>query len=277
MLIVVLALLKTMSLLAARRRLSADYKRTLIPQFMMVLTAVVGVMIILLTLPIDAQTRGQVLGLFGVVFTGIIAFSSTTFVTNALAGLMLRLIRKPNVNWMGLRPTFLLLSGVLIAASLFVFFARNDPENSKYDIEFTGGTSVQVNLKEDMGIQEVRDTLAAVGEERNEPAIAGANVYSIEKSMRRYEITTTATNETRVRVKPAEGEAMGVEGVAEAIRQRRCILCESTKMCVNKTGLCASCYLDLSPQEKRIADDEARHKMVELKVIDDRWERREDQ
>jgi hypothetical protein len=65
--------------------------------------------------------------------------------------------------------------------------------------------------------------------------------------------------------------------VAEAIQQRTCILCENTKMCVNKTGLCASCYLDLSPQEKRIADDEARHKIVELTVIDDRWEGREDQ
>jgi hypothetical protein len=65
--------------------------------------------------------------------------------------------------------------------------------------------------------------------------------------------------------------------VAEAIRQRTCILCEKTKMCVNKTGLCASCYLDLSSQEKRIADNEARHKIVELKVIDDRWEGKEDQ
>jgi hypothetical protein len=65
--------------------------------------------------------------------------------------------------------------------------------------------------------------------------------------------------------------------VVEAIRQRTCILCEKTKMCVNKTGLCASCYLDLSPQEKRIADNEARHKIIELKVIDDRWDGREGQ
>ena len=65
--------------------------------------------------------------------------------------------------------------------------------------------------------------------------------------------------------------------VAEAIRQRTCILCEKTKMCVNKTGLCASCYLNLAPLERDIADEEARHKRVELKVIDDRWGRKEDE
>ncbi len=92
-LIVVMVLIKTMGLLTAKRRLSADYKRTLIPQFLMVVTAMIGGLVLLLVLPIERQTRGQVLGLFGVVFTGIIALSSTTFVTNALAGLMLRLIR----------------------------------------------------------------------------------------------------------------------------------------------------------------------------------------
>lgn len=64
--------------------------------------------------------------------------------------------------------------------------------------------------------------------------------------------------------------------VAEAIGQRTCILCEKTKMCVNKTGLCASCYLNLAPREKGVADEEARHKRVELRVIDDRWGGKED-
>jgi len=62
--------------------------------------------------------------------------------------------------------------------------------------------------------------------------------------------------------------------VAEAIRQRNCILCEKTKMCVNKTGLCAACYLNLSPEEKSVADEEARHKRIELRVTDDRWGKR---
>ena len=59
--------------------------------------------------------------------------------------------------------------------------------------------------------------------------------------------------------------------IATAIQQRTCILCNMMKMCVNRTGLCAACYLNLSPREKKIADEEAKHKKIELKVTDDRW------
>ena len=60
--------------------------------------------------------------------------------------------------------------------------------------------------------------------------------------------------------------------IAMAIQHRTCAFCNTMKMCVNKTGLCAACYLSLSPKEKKIADEEAKHKKVELKVTDDRWE-----
>jgi small-conductance mechanosensitive channel len=43
-----------------------------------------------LVLPFDVQTRGQLLSLFGLVLTAIIALSSTTFVSNAMAGLALK-------------------------------------------------------------------------------------------------------------------------------------------------------------------------------------------
>ena len=59
--------------------------------------------------------------------------------------------------------------------------------------------------------------------------------------------------------------------IAEAIQKRTCVLCDLMKMCVNKTGLCAACYLNLTSKEKKIADEEAKHKKVELKVTDDRW------
>jgi hypothetical protein len=65
--------------------------------------------------------------------------------------------------------------------------------------------------------------------------------------------------------------------VAEAIKHRTCILCKKMKMCVNKTGLCASCYLNLLPHQKKVADEEARHKRVEIKVTDDRWKREDDE
>jgi len=64
--------------------------------------------------------------------------------------------------------------------------------------------------------------------------------------------------------------------IAMAIQDRTCALCNNMRLCVNKTGLCAACYLNLSPKEKKIADEEARHKKVELKVTDDRWGKTED-
>jgi hypothetical protein len=58
---------------------------------------------------------------------------------------------------------------------------------------------------------------------------------------------------------------------ARAMQDKTCLLCRSKKLCVNKTGLCAACYNTLTPQEKKIADSEAVHKIVTVTVSDDRW------
>ena len=115
---------------------------------------------------------------------------------------MLRLIHKPNINWMRARAVFFSISGLLIAASLFVFFTRDDVKNNKYDIEFTGGTSVQINLKDQFNLvrQDVEDRIRGIGTDWNNPALAAANVYSIGKSGRQYEINTTETNKITVTV-----------------------------------------------------------------------------
>ncbi|MBW1714606.1 MAG: hypothetical protein JRJ77_02105 [Deltaproteobacteria bacterium] len=65
--------------------------------------------------------------------------------------------------------------------------------------------------------------------------------------------------------------------IALAIETRTCALCDTMKMCVNKTGLCAACYLNLSPIEKKVADKEAEHKKIQLLVTDDRWKKKEDE
>ena len=70
--------------------LSADrrvYRQLLV--FALALTWVVG---LLLTLPIGDAARGQLLGLFGLLLSAVVALSSTTFVGNAMAGFMLRVI-----------------------------------------------------------------------------------------------------------------------------------------------------------------------------------------
>ena len=111
---------------------------------------------------------------------------------------MLRLIHKPNINWMRLRPIFFCISFVLITAGLTVFFTRDDTKNNKYDIEFTGGTSAQIHLKEPLSRQEVEDGIRKIGTDLNNPALAAANVYSIGQSGKQYEINTTETNKITV-------------------------------------------------------------------------------
>ena len=105
---------------------------------------------------------------------------------------MLRLIHNPNINWMRSRPVFFTISSVLIIGGLLVFFTRDDVKDNKYDIEFTGGTSVQINLKKPMSRQEVEDKINL-----NLPA---ANVYSIGTTGKQYEINTTETNKIIVTV-----------------------------------------------------------------------------
>ena len=130
---------------------------------------------------------------------------------------MLRLIRKPNINWMALRPIFFCVSITLIAAGLFVFFTRND----KYDIEFTGGTNAQINLKEPRTRQYVEDKIREIGNDPNNPnpVLAAANVYSIEKSGKQYEINTTETNKTTATVTFPEAGQHTVERVISAIKK----------------------------------------------------------
>ncbi len=110
--------------------------------------------------------------------------------------IMLQLIRRPNINWMRYRPVFFTISGVLTIGGLIIFFTRNDVKNNKYDIEFTGGTSVQINLKEGVHLsrQDVENRIQKVGLTLNNSALATANIYSIGKTDNSYEITTTATN-----------------------------------------------------------------------------------
>jgi len=116
--------------------------------------------------------------------------------------LMLRLIGKPNINWMGLRPVFLVISGVLTVGGMAIFFLRDDTKNSKYDIEFTGGTNVQIILKDGVNLtrQDVEDRLRKIGTDLENAALAAANVYSVGESGKQYEITTTATNKMTVAV-----------------------------------------------------------------------------
>jgi SecD/SecF fusion protein len=147
--------------------------------------------------------------------------------------LMLNLIRTPNVNWMALRPIFISISILLIAAGLFVFFTRDDATNNKYGIEFTAGTSAQINLKDDVNLsrQEVENRIRKMGTDPNNPnpALATTSVYSIgkpkpniqsedgEKIYNQYEINTTETNKSATTITLPGPSQHTIETVTSAI------------------------------------------------------------
>ncbi len=62
-------------------------------QLLFLLVVLVTLIGLVLVVPMSEAIRGSILGLIGVVITGIIALSSTSFVANIMAGLMLRVIR----------------------------------------------------------------------------------------------------------------------------------------------------------------------------------------
>ncbi|WP_405235417.1 mechanosensitive ion channel domain-containing protein [Lentisalinibacter orientalis] len=78
-------------LLLSRKPLGTEAR--LPRQLTMLLLTAAGLLLVVLLLPMSDSTRGQVLSLIGIVLTAVIALSSTTFVANAMAGLMLRMVR----------------------------------------------------------------------------------------------------------------------------------------------------------------------------------------
>jgi small-conductance mechanosensitive channel len=62
-------------------------------QILLVGATALGLFLILLVLPIGDARRGQLLGLIGIVLSAAIALSSTTFLGNLMAGIMMRAVR----------------------------------------------------------------------------------------------------------------------------------------------------------------------------------------
>lgn len=62
-------------------------------QVIMVGLSLLGLLVIIVSLPIGDVARGQLLSLLGILLTAMIALSSTTFIGNAMAGMMLRAVR----------------------------------------------------------------------------------------------------------------------------------------------------------------------------------------
>ena len=75
-----------------RRAVPNEPETRMLRQLFIIGAVLVSNILLVLVLPLDGETRGQLLSLLGLVLTAIIALSSTTFVSNAMAGFMLRAV-----------------------------------------------------------------------------------------------------------------------------------------------------------------------------------------
>ncbi len=82
----------TVVLLAIRRAIPDEPATRIVRQLITIAVVLIANVALVLAMPLDSATTGQLLSLFGLVLTAVIALSSTTFVSNAMAGLMLRAV-----------------------------------------------------------------------------------------------------------------------------------------------------------------------------------------
>jgi len=90
-LIILVVIYLTRFLLAKRQagRPGYPFRRQLIT----LILSLAGLVCVVLILPIQESSKGQVLSLIGILITAAIALSSTTFLGNIMAGVMLRVVR----------------------------------------------------------------------------------------------------------------------------------------------------------------------------------------
>ena len=77
---------------AIRRTVPSEPGTRILRQLMFAALVATAIVALLLMMPFSNETRGQLLSLLGLVVTAMIALSSTTFVSNAMAGFMLRAV-----------------------------------------------------------------------------------------------------------------------------------------------------------------------------------------
>jgi small-conductance mechanosensitive channel len=76
-----------------RRNRQMGEERRFSRRITMLVFTVVGIVVVLLLLPVSHERRDQLVTLLGLILTAVIAIASTTFVANAMAGLMLRTVQ----------------------------------------------------------------------------------------------------------------------------------------------------------------------------------------
>ena len=135
---------------------------------------------------------------------------------------MLHIISIPKIHWMGARPFFWAISLVFVIGGWTIFLGRDELKNSKYSIEFTGGTSIHVVLNDagaDMDRAAVEKAVGDIGLAMGNPQIAAARVQRIGPQERReFEITTTETNRLEVAISVIGRDDLTADNIQSAVR-----------------------------------------------------------
>ena len=88
---VVLLMLWAADWLLIRRHRELGRERMFSRQLIMLGLTLLGVLAIILALPVSESSRNQLIGLIGILISGVLAFSSTTIISNLMAGVLLRI------------------------------------------------------------------------------------------------------------------------------------------------------------------------------------------
>lgn len=86
-----------------------------------------------------------------------------------------QIIPKTNIDFIGLRKIFFVLSAILVIGSLGAFFTKG----LNYGIDFTGGTVVQVQFSAPVDIKDIRSALGEQGLNSDIQTFVGRNAFAI--------------------------------------------------------------------------------------------------
>ena len=89
-LVLVTLFLSLLNWLLLKRHSHLSGEKKLPRQLTMLVANIVGIITIVLTLPVSEAIQNQILALIGILLSGMVAFSSTSIMTNVMAGLVLR-------------------------------------------------------------------------------------------------------------------------------------------------------------------------------------------
>ncbi|HID93695.1 MAG TPA: protein translocase subunit SecF, partial [bacterium (Candidatus Stahlbacteria)] len=97
---------------------------------------------------------------------------------------MLRVLKKTNINFIGVRRQAFILSGIIVMAGIISLIAHKGP---RYGIDFTGGSLVEVHFDNYVSEKDIRDLLSNIG-------FPDAIIQSVRETKYNFLIRTKSTS-----------------------------------------------------------------------------------